>query len=136
DPAHEAVLEGELRCRGEFGAGVFEEFVIDDAGWAGGFASAAVEAEIEMMADGGGGFDFPIGQAEHGLETPARRIGFVAGFHVGWAGRETEAAVNAGEPALVGLRLEMERGGCGPGCRGRVHLFRLFAKVRWISTAG
>src|SRR5439155_13703375 len=60
-PAHEAALEaiggrtvGAGRVAGEageVGASFLDQFVIHDAAGAGGLAAAAVEAEVEMVAD-------------------------------------------------------------------------------------
>jgi len=63
----------------------FDDFVVDHAAGAGGFAGTAGEAGIEMLANGAGGIDVPIGQSTHDLDSPARAFGFEAGLNVGRA---------------------------------------------------
>jgi hypothetical protein len=79
----------------------FDEAPILDAGGAGGFTGAAVEAEFEVVTDVLGEGDAAIDDIAHEVDASAGRIVFIAGFDVGGAARGAEAAVDAFLEAAV-----------------------------------
>ena len=66
-----------------------------------------------MLADFSRWLDGSIGKAAHELDAAARTLGLVAGLQIGWTGGETEPAVDAGERAVVGSRVQLQRGLAG-----------------------
>lgn len=91
-------------------AGGFEEVSVGDAAGAGGFAGAAAEAKVEVPDGGAVWGKAPRGEGTHQVDASARGIVFVAGFEIGGAGGEAEAAMDAG-----GCALRIEEGGRGAG---------------------
>ena len=125
-------VAGDLSQPGTFvialdaGAGVLDEFAVLDAGGAGGFAGAAIEAfadvvdervgdqRLALRGDGAialnvviefaGGFvlDLALGDMDHLVDAAAGGIGFEIPEAVGGAGVEAKAAVDAAGVVLVG----------------------------------
>jgi len=89
--------------------------VVDDGAGAGGFAGSAIEAEIEMFADGIGGLDDAFCESSHELDSAPGGIGFVESLGVSGAGGKAEATMNAGEGAVVRARVKGERCGFARG---------------------
>jgi hypothetical protein len=117
-PPHELVLE-RLRRLVEPGARLLDQLVVDDPARARRLAAAAVEAEVQVLADGRRRLDLAVGQTEHELDAAARGVALVARLRVRRARRQAQAAVNARQAALVGARVELQRGVMGGGRRDR-----------------
>ena len=80
----------------------FQQSTVLDAAGAGGFAASAIEAGIEMSADGGGEFEPAINDGSHQVDPASRAIIFVAGFDVGGAGSRAKSAMDTVEEPIVG----------------------------------
>ena len=87
--------------------------MVDDAAGADGLAATAVEAQVQVFPHRLRGLDLALGQAEHELDPAAGGLGFVAGLGVGRAGGQAQAAVDAGQAAVVGARVDGDRVGAG-----------------------
>ena len=85
-----------------FDAERFQQSTVLDATGAGGFAASAIEAGIEMSADGGGEFEPAINDGSHQVDPASRAIIFVTGFDVGGAGSRAESTVDTVEKPIVG----------------------------------
>ena len=95
-------------------AGVLDEFSVLDSRGAGGFASATVEAFVDVLDKGIGDGLLVQLDLDHLVDAAARRVGFKTPQAVGGAGIEAEAAVDATGVILVdGSR-------AGDGRRGHV----------------
>jgi hypothetical protein len=78
-----------------------DQTTILNSGWTGGFATAAVEAQIKVTFDRLGQFEPPIGDRSHQIDSPARAVIFVSRFQIGGTRRSTKAAMHAVEKSLV-----------------------------------
>jgi hypothetical protein len=94
-PPESALRGGECVDAFDFGSGGLEELRVVDAGWTGGLAGEAAEAEIHFVSEGGGGGEFPVGNGAHERDAAAGAVAFVSGRVVGRAGRQAHAAVHA-----------------------------------------
>ena len=108
-PQHPA-LNRELFTLRQFCTGFFDQFVVDHPARAGGLAGSAIEAEIEMFTHALGRVDRAFRQTAHQLDTAPRGVGFVAGDRVGRAGGEAQPAMDAGQCAVIGARIQLDRG--------------------------
>ena len=95
-------------------AGVLDEFAVFDAGGAGSFAGAAVEAFINVVDEGVGDTDVSLLDVDHLVDAAAGRIGFEIPEAVGRTGVEAQAAVDAAGVVFV------DRSWAGDGRRGHV----------------
>ncbi len=91
-------------------AGVLDEFSIFDAGGAGSFASAAVEAFVDVVDEGFGDGLLVQLDLDHLVNAAARRIGFEVPEAIGGAGVKAEAAVDAAGIVLVNGSLARDSG--------------------------
>src|SRR5204862_574045 len=82
-------------------AGVFEQFAVFHATRAGGFARPAAEAEINMPHGSVAQRQASVLHGAHEVDAAAGRVVFVAGFQIGWARRQAQPAMNAGERLVV-----------------------------------
>ena len=78
-----------------------DQLAVLHAGGTGGFAGAAIEAELEMPLDARRELQPPVGDGPHQVDAAARTIVLVASFDVRRAGRRAEAAVDAVEQQVV-----------------------------------
>jgi hypothetical protein len=85
-----------------FDAKWFQQSAVLNSAGAGGFAASAIEAGIEMSADGGGEFESAIDDGSHQVNSASRAIIFVAGFDVGGAGSRAKSTVDTVEEPIVG----------------------------------
>jgi hypothetical protein len=85
-----------------FDAEWFEESTVLDTAGAGRFAAAAVEAGIEVSADGLGERQSAVYDSAHEIDTATGAVVFISGFDVSGAGSCTESAMDAVEKAFVG----------------------------------
>jgi hypothetical protein len=109
DPLEHAAAEAAIFTEHDLGhlrANGFDEVVILDAGGAGGLAGAADEAAVEVFEDLVADADTAIDGAFHQVDAAARGVGFIEGFDIGGAGRETEAAMDAGAEFVVSFGRE------------------------------
>jgi hypothetical protein len=90
--------------------GVLDEFSIFDAGGAGGFAGAAVEAFVDVVDEGIGDRLLVQLDLDHLVNAAARRIGFEVPQAISGAGVEAEAAVDAAGVVLVDRNLARDSG--------------------------
>lgn len=118
----DAIKPGALVIALDASASVFNEFAVLDAGGAGGFASAAVEAFVDVIdkgiGDGDVSVDFVVElalrDANHLVDAAARGIGLEIPKAVGGARVQAQAAMDAAGIVLVG-RIEAGDGRCGHG---------------------
>jgi hypothetical protein len=82
-------------------AGVFEQFAVFHATGAGGFARPAAEAEINMPHRGVAQRKASVLHGAHEIDAAAGRVVFVARFQIGWARRQAQPAMDAGERLVV-----------------------------------
>ena len=78
-----------------FGAGVFEEFGVIDAGGTGGHAGEATETKIHFLGESASGVEFAISDSAHECNAAARTVALELGGVVSGAGGEAKAAVHA-----------------------------------------
>jgi len=119
-------------------AGVLDELAVLDAGGAGGFAGAAVEAFINVIDEGVGDGSAVLRDVHHLADAAARGVGFETPEAVGGASVEAEPAVDAAGVVLVDGGWARDGGrGHGSGCgEGRmIRLWRMDRKNSW-SCAG
>lgn len=83
------------------GAGVFDELAVLDAGGAGGFAGAAVEAFVDVVDEAGGDRLLAVFDVDHLADAAAGRIGFEVPEAVGGASIVAEAAVDTAGVVLI-----------------------------------
>ena len=82
-------------------ARAFNQAAIVDAGRAGGLASAATEAQIEMARGIVVELDAAFGERLHQIDSAARRVHLASRHDVGRTGLGAESAVHAVEQQLV-----------------------------------
>jgi len=82
-------------------AGVLDEFSIFDAGGAGGFAGAAVEAFVDVIDEGFGDGLLVQLDLDHLVDAAAGRIGLEVPEAIGGTGVKAEAAMDAAGVVLV-----------------------------------
>ena len=109
EPAHEPPLERERCGLCQSRPRLFNQLVIDHAARTGRFASATIQAQIQMPPHRGAGVDGPIRQPAHQLNPPARRIGFVSGCHECRTGRQAQSAMHARQRAVISPLIEAQR---------------------------
>ena len=78
-----------------------DQRTVPHARWAGRLAGAAGKAEVEVPYGLAGRRDSPVLQCPHQVYSSAWRVRFETRVEVSWAGRETEAAVDALEEAFL-----------------------------------
>ena len=91
-------------------AGVLDEFSIFDAGGAGGFASAAVEAFVDVLDERIGDGLLVQLDLDHVVDAATGRVGFEVPKAVGGTGIEAQAAVDAAGVVLVNGNLARDSG--------------------------
>ncbi len=91
-------------------AGVLDEFSVFDAGGAGGFASAAVEAFVDVIDERFGDGLLVQLDLDHLVDAPARRVGLEVPQPIGGTGVEAEAAMDAAGIVLVNGNLARDSG--------------------------
>jgi len=88
----------------DMGAGVVDEVHVMHARGAGGHASQARQAAIDMLDHLGGRRPIVLQHVLDEINAPARRIELVSEQHVGRTGRGAEAAMHAGAQDAVRFR--------------------------------
>lgn len=101
-----------------FDAEGFEESAVLNAAGAGCFAAAAIEAGVEMSADGLGERQSAVDNRTHQVDATAGAIIFIPGFDVCGTSSCAEAAVDAVEETFVRDGLADDRQSCGIGGGG------------------
>ncbi len=91
-------------------AGVLDEFSIFDAGGAGSFASAAVEAFVDVIDERFGDGLLVQLDLDHLVDAATGRIGFEVPEAIGGTGVEAEAAMDAAGVVLVNGNLARDSG--------------------------
>src|SRR5262247_1015697 len=98
----------------ELGARRLQELAEGHSGWAGRFAAAAAEAEIEMTREGRCEAHPPLRGRAHEVDAAARRVHLLAEHAIGRTLRQTNAAVDAGAETLHGRSIDgIEGAGSG-----------------------
>src|SRR5215469_7654051 len=93
-----------LEIASDLRAGEFNELAVFDAGWAGSFAGAAVEAAVDVSDERFAEFEAALIDESHLADAAAGRVGFVVPEAICGAGVQAEAAVNAaGVVGVVGF---------------------------------
>src|ERR1700704_5788636 len=82
-------------------ASVFDELAVLHSGRAGGFASTAVEAFVDVIDERIGDRKIAQLDVDHLVDAAPRRIGFEIPEAVGGAGVETETAVDAASVVFI-----------------------------------
>ena len=98
----EALGQGALELFFEPGPGLFQEMGVGDAAGAGGLASEAAQAVIDVFHRICRGFYLPLEDALDQVDPSARPFQLVAGEHIGGAGGVAEATVDTGAQHLLG----------------------------------
>ena len=107
EPGKQRTLEVAL----DAGAGMLDELSVLDAGGAGRFAGAAVEAFVDVVDEGRGDGDMAplefvrglnLRDVDHLVDAAARGVGFEVPEAIGGAGAETKAAVHTASVIRVG----------------------------------
>src|SRR5690348_4410908 len=90
-------------------ARAFDQFPKLDARRAGGFAGATAQAAVHMLDELRANLYAALGYCLHLIDASAWRIHFHAQHSIGWAGGQTEAAVDALAHEIIGMSAPTQR---------------------------
>src|SRR5262249_43223959 len=97
----------------DLGARLLDERVVLHAGRAGGHAGHAAQAAVEVADDRRVEARLRVGELLHEVDPAARRVHLLAPRDVGRAGRQAEAAVDAGLDELAVGQVRLRASGYG-----------------------
>ncbi len=83
------------------GAKGLDQPAVLDSRRAGGLATAAVEAQIEVFFDFGAELEPAVDNRPHEIDSPARAVVFVARFEISRTGGSAQTAMHAVEKFLI-----------------------------------